>query len=100
VVPHNAQIPKPKPKTKWEQFAATKGIQKRKKNKLEWDEVRRASFPTAARPAHIFTSFSLPQTHQDWRRAHGYQRANRSEESNWYAPPFRVLCACAVRVVR
>ncbi|ELR16369.1 uncharacterized protein ACA1_204570 [Acanthamoeba castellanii str. Neff] len=59
-LPREKHIPKPKPKTKWEQFAATKGIQKRKKNKLEWDE-----------------------THQDWRRAHGYQRANRSEESNW-----------------
>lgn len=33
------QIPQPKPPTKWEQFAAAKGIQKRKKKKLEWDEV-------------------------------------------------------------
>jgi len=38
-IPREKSIPKPKPPTKWEAFATVKGIKKRKKNKLEWDEV-------------------------------------------------------------
>lgn len=31
-------VPKPKPLTKWQQFAKEKGIQKKKKGKLSWDD--------------------------------------------------------------
>lgn len=31
-------VPRPKPLTKWQQFAKEKGIQKKKKSKLSWDE--------------------------------------------------------------
>ena len=45
------QLPKPRPPTKWEIFAQRKGIQKRKRSKLEFNE----------------------QT-DDWRRRYGYKR--------------------------
>ncbi|GER36856.1 ribosome biogenesis regulatory protein homolog [Striga asiatica] len=48
-----ALLPKPRPPTKWEVFAQKKGIQKRKKEKLVFDE----------------------QTHT-WKRRHGYDRVN------------------------
>lgn len=40
VVPRTRSIPKPKPLTKWQQFAKEKGIRTNKKNrtKLKWDE--------------------------------------------------------------
>lgn len=38
-LPRSRSVPKPKPPTKWELFAKTKGIQKRKKDKLVYDEV-------------------------------------------------------------
>lgn len=37
-LPRAKPLPKPKEKTKWEQFAQTKGIQKRKRSLKEWDE--------------------------------------------------------------
>jgi regulator of ribosome biosynthesis len=52
-LPREKHLPKPKPPTKWEQFAKMKGITKRKKNKREWDE----------------------QT-QSWKRTYGYDRVN------------------------
>lgn len=39
ILPRAQPVPKPKPPTKWEQFAKEKGIQKKKKDKLKWDEV-------------------------------------------------------------
>ena len=45
VIPRFQPVPKPKPPTKWEQYAKAKGITKRKKTKLVWDEelkVRRS----------------------------------------------------------
>ncbi|PFH49239.1 hypothetical protein AMATHDRAFT_148094 [Amanita thiersii Skay4041] len=39
-LPRAKPLPKPKPPTKWELFAAAKGIQKKKKEKKEWDEER------------------------------------------------------------
>lgn len=40
VLPRSRVIPKPKPLTKWQQFAKEKGIQTKKKgkSKLKWDE--------------------------------------------------------------
>jgi regulator of ribosome biosynthesis len=52
-LPREKHLPKPKPPTKWEQFAKMKGITKRKKNKREWDD----------------------QT-QSWKRTYGYDRVN------------------------
>uniref|UniRef100_A0A3P9Q6M5 Ribosome biogenesis regulatory protein n=1 Tax=Poecilia reticulata TaxID=8081 RepID=A0A3P9Q6M5_POERE len=39
-LPREKPPPKPKPPTKWEQFAKLKGIQKKKKTNLVWDETR------------------------------------------------------------
>jgi len=46
VLPRSRIIPKPRPLTKWEQFAKEKGIQTRKKSrsKLKWDEELKARF--------------------------------------------------------
>lgn len=40
VLPRSRAIPKPKPLTKWQQFAKEKGIRTKKKgrSKLKWDE--------------------------------------------------------------
>ncbi|XP_071874985.1 ribosome biogenesis regulatory protein homolog [Bombus fervidus] len=48
VLPRARQIPKPKPLTKWQQFAKEKGIKtKRKsKSKLKWDEELQKWIPT------------------------------------------------------
>jgi regulator of ribosome biosynthesis len=51
VLPREKPLPKPRAPTKWEVFAQRKGIQKRKRSNLEWDE-----------------------TTQEWRRRYGYKR--------------------------
>ncbi|CAH1116056.1 unnamed protein product [Phaedon cochleariae] len=38
VLPRMKPVPRPRPLTKWQQFAKEKGIQKKKKSKLSWDE--------------------------------------------------------------
>lgn len=38
VLPRMKPVPRPKPLTKWQQFAKDKGIQKKKKSKLSWDD--------------------------------------------------------------
>lgn len=38
ILPRAKPVPKPKPLTKWQEFAKAKGITKKKKDKLEWDE--------------------------------------------------------------
>nr|XP_027203995.1 ribosome biogenesis regulatory protein homolog [Dermatophagoides pteronyssinus] len=38
-LPRAKPIPKPKPPTKWEQFARSKGITKKKKERMVWDTV-------------------------------------------------------------
>jgi regulator of ribosome biosynthesis len=53
VLPREKPIPKPRPPTKWEQFAQRKGIVKHKRSKLEFDEAA-----------------------GEWRRRFGYKRAN------------------------
>lgn len=52
-LPRGKPIPKPKPLTKWEKFAKEKGIVKKKRSKLAFDEAT-----------------------QDWKRIHGYDKAN------------------------
>ncbi|ESQ52452.1 hypothetical protein EUTSA_v10016958mg [Eutrema salsugineum] len=52
-LPREKHLPRPKPPTKWEEFALKKGIQKRKKDKIVYDE----------------------QTDQ-FKRRHGYDRVN------------------------
>uniref|UniRef100_A0A3Q2D8N1 Ribosome biogenesis regulatory protein n=1 Tax=Cyprinodon variegatus TaxID=28743 RepID=A0A3Q2D8N1_CYPVA len=39
-LPREKPPPKPRPPTRWEQFAKLKGIQKKKKTNLVWDETR------------------------------------------------------------
>jgi regulator of ribosome biosynthesis len=52
-IPRQQPLPKPKPLTKWQKFAQQKGITKRKRSKLAFDE-----------------------TSQTWKRRHGYGKAN------------------------
>jgi regulator of ribosome biosynthesis len=52
-LPREKPLPKPRPPTKWEIFAQRKGIQKRKRSNLDWDE-----------------------TTQEWRRRYGYKRVD------------------------
>ncbi|KAM6977124.1 ribosome biogenesis regulatory protein homolog [Aplochiton taeniatus] len=52
-LPREKPPPKAKPPTKWEQFARLKGIQKKKKTNLVWDDVAK-----------------------EWKRRWGYKRAN------------------------
>lgn len=40
MLPRAKPLPKPKPPTKWERFAAAKGIQKKRKDKKVWDEEK------------------------------------------------------------
>ncbi|XP_072514061.1 ribosome biogenesis regulatory protein homolog [Salminus brasiliensis] len=58
-LPREKPLPKVKPPTKWEQFAKLKGIQKKKKTNLVWDEV-----------------------HKEWRRRWGYKRA-KDDTKEW-----------------
>ncbi|XP_077592682.1 ribosome biogenesis regulatory protein homolog [Stigmatopora nigra] len=58
-LPREKPIPKPKPLTKWEQFAKVKGIQKKKKTNLAWDE-----------------------TAKEWRRRWGYKRV-KDDTKEW-----------------
>ncbi len=39
ILPREKQLPKKKPQTKWEAYAALKGIQKTKKSRKVWDDV-------------------------------------------------------------
>lgn len=58
-LPREKPPPKPRPPTKWEQFAKLKGIQKKKKTNLVWDE-----------------------TAKEWRRRWGYKRA-KDDTKDW-----------------
>lgn len=59
-LPRSKPVPKPRPLTKWQQFAKTKGIQKKKKSKLSWDEQL-----------------------QKWVPLYGYRRAAAQRERDW-----------------
>jgi len=56
------QVPKPKPETRWEKFAKAKGIKKRKKDKLVYDEET-----------------------QSWKRRYGYGGAT-DDKDEWIVP--------------
>lgn len=58
-LPREKPPPKPRPPTKWEQFAKLKGIQKKKKTNLVWDD-----------------------TAKEWRRRWGYKRA-KDDTKEW-----------------
>ncbi|XP_033340376.2 ribosome biogenesis regulatory protein homolog [Megalopta genalis] len=62
VLPRARQIPKPKPLTKWQQFAKEKGITSKKKNKskLKWDDEL-----------------------QKWIPTFGYKRTKAEEQKDW-----------------
>ncbi|XP_030071020.1 ribosome biogenesis regulatory protein homolog [Microcaecilia unicolor] len=58
-LPREKPPPRARPPTRWEQFAKLKGIRKRKKSNIAWDEA-----------------------HGEWRRRWGYRRAN-DPTKNW-----------------
>ncbi|XP_069816092.1 ribosome biogenesis regulatory protein homolog [Dendropsophus ebraccatus] len=58
-LPREKPAPKPRAPTRWEEFAKLKGIQKKKKTNLVWDEVAK-----------------------EWRRRWGYKRA-RDNTKDW-----------------
>jgi len=61
ILPRAKPVPKPKPPTKWEQFAKRKGIKSNKdREKLVWDDATRR-----------------------WVPRYGYKRAKNEEEKNW-----------------
>mmetsp|Transcript_29847 Transcript_29847/g.58467 ORF Transcript_29847/g.58467 Transcript_29847/m.58467 type:complete len:325 (-) Transcript_29847:443-1417(-) len=62
LVPREKPVPKPKPLTKWEKFAKEKGIQKKKKSRMVFDEEK-----------------------EEYRPRFGYKRAN--DESDVWAIP-------------
>lgn len=53
IVPREKPLPKPKPLTKWQKFAQSKGIVKQKKSKFVWDDAK-----------------------QEWGRRYGFKKAN------------------------
>ncbi|KAG5894125.1 hypothetical protein JTB14_004063 [Gonioctena quinquepunctata] len=60
VLPRMKPVPRPKPLTKWQQFAKDKGIQKKKKSKLSWEEQL-----------------------QKWVPMYGFKRVKAEKEKNW-----------------
>ncbi|KAI0920970.1 hypothetical protein AcW1_004898 [Taiwanofungus camphoratus] len=59
-LPRSKPLPTPKPPTKWEKFANAKGIQKKRRDRAEWDEEK-----------------------QDWVSRWGWKGANKKEEGQW-----------------
>ncbi|KAJ8481336.1 hypothetical protein ONZ45_g15343 [Pleurotus djamor] len=59
-LPRAKPLPKPKPPTKWERFAAAKGIQKKVRDKRVWDEEK-----------------------QDWVNRWGKDGKNKQKEEQW-----------------
>ncbi|CAD6979161.1 unnamed protein product [Tilletia controversa] len=62
-LPREKPMPKAKPLTKWEKFARTKGINKRRKDKMVFDDNQ-----------------------QEWVARWGYKGANKNEEEQWLHP--------------
>jgi regulator of ribosome biosynthesis len=60
LLPRSKPLPKPKPPTKWERFAAAKGITKTKRERKVWDEER-----------------------QEWVNRWGRDGKNKQEETQW-----------------
>eukprot|EP00112_Aurelia_sp_Birch-Aquarium-sp1_P002825 Seg1313.2 transcript_id=Seg1313.2/GoldUCD/mRNA.D3Y31 product="Ribosome biogenesis regulatory protein-like" protein_id=Seg1313.2/GoldUCD/D3Y31 len=57
IIPREKPIPKPKPPTKWELYAKKKGIEKKKRERMVWDEVAK-----------------------EWKPRFGHKRANDSTD--------------------
>ncbi|KAK0567187.1 Rhodanese- sulfurtransferase [Tilletia horrida] len=62
-LPREKPLPKAKPLTKWEKFARAKGINKRRKDKMIFDDDQ-----------------------QEWVPRWGYKGANKKEEEQWLHP--------------
>ncbi|KPJ08297.1 Ribosome biogenesis regulatory protein-like [Papilio machaon] len=60
LLPRSKPVPKPKPLTKWQEFAKAKGITKKKKDKAQWDEQL-----------------------QKWVPLFGFKKAAAEKEKNW-----------------
>ncbi|RZF40983.1 hypothetical protein LSTR_LSTR006286 [Laodelphax striatellus] len=60
VLPREKHIPKPRPLTKWEAFAKEKGLQKKKKVKVTWDDILKK-----------------------WVPVHGFKKAVSEKDKNW-----------------
>ncbi|VVC99217.1 unnamed protein product [Leptidea sinapis] len=60
ILPRAKPVPKPKPLTKWQEFAKAKGITNKKKSKLEWDEQL-----------------------QKWVPLYGFRKAAAEKEKSW-----------------
>lgn len=60
VLPREKPVPAARQPTRWEQYAQAKGIQKRKKTRLVWDEVS-----------------------QSWKPRYGYRRAENDRQRDW-----------------
>ncbi|KAK0554768.1 Rhodanese- sulfurtransferase [Tilletia horrida] len=63
ILPREKPLPAPKPMTKWEKFAKAKGISKRKKDKMIFDDDT-----------------------QEWVPRWGFKGANKKEEEQWLHP--------------
>lgn len=64
-LPREKPLPKPRPLTRWEKFAAAKGIVKKKRSKMVWDEAT-----------------------GKWAPRYGYGRANKADDqmNSWLIP--------------
>jgi regulator of ribosome biosynthesis len=60
LLPREKKLPKPKEPTKWEKFAAAKGIKKTKREKKVWDEEK-----------------------QEWVNRWGWKGKNKEAETQW-----------------
>lgn len=62
VLPRSRKLPKPKPLTKWQQFAKEKGLRVKKKgsSKLKWDDLL-----------------------QKWTPAYGFRKAEADKQKEW-----------------
>nr|XP_004921974.1 ribosome biogenesis regulatory protein homolog [Bombyx mori] len=60
ILPRAKPVPVPKPLTKWQEFAKAKGINKKKKDKLQWDEQL-----------------------QKWVPLYGFKKTAAEKEKNW-----------------
>ncbi len=61
-LPREKPLPKPKPLTKWQQFAQKKGIVKRKRSKLVFDETSQVTRPLSHAHTHTHT-YTHTHTH-------------------------------------
>ena len=85
-LPRFKPVPVPKPPTRWEQFAAAKGIQNKKRSRMVFDEVGGAArLGTDAGGAD-----GAAQSTEDYRPRFGYKSARA--EKDWMVE-VRALCA-------